>query len=65
MAIEWSKDDKIERQSLPKIANILTDASQSVAVHGSCCCIREGRFEFAPLSWISANHMAFLAVFGF
>ena len=65
MAIECSKDDRRQRrQALPKVANSLTDASQSVAAQGSCC-IREGRFEFAPFSWISVNHMAFLVAYGF
>jgi len=66
IAIGCSKDDRIERcQALAKTANSLPDALQSIASHGSCCCIREGRFEVAPLSWISANRITFLAVFGF
>ena len=65
MAIECSKDDRLESQSLPKTTNSLTDALQSIAVHGSCCCNKEGRFEFAPLSWISANRMAFLGHLAF
>ena len=38
---------------------------ESITAHGGCCCIREGRFESAPLSSISANRTAFLAAFGF
>jgi len=48
IATKCSKDDRIERcQALPKTANSLTDASQSIAAHGSCSCIMKGRFEFA------------------